>query len=746
NVMLGAARADDVDDAHPGRVLVLDFGLARAPDAPGSASRSSDGGVEETATDEAMASLTVSGCVVGTPLYMAPEQHFGQALPASDQFAFCVALYYGLFGNPPFSGDSVDELAAKKLDRHAPMFPSTSGVPRALRDVVRRGLAPDPDDRVPSMDALVDALERAARPRRRLALALGLAATTAVVVAAVPWLGSASATPCAAVDSALAGIWDPTRRDEVEHALAGSSYARETTATVLGRLDGYAAQLLAAQRRACETLQAEREPGDDAIDRELACLRHRKQNLAAMVDVLAAADARVGERAVDAVESLPAIATCDAGEAALPDDEGLRARIETAHRHASRVAALTGAGRYDEAEEEARALLDETAAIGHPPLSAEAEYLHAEVLHRLGEHEPAALTYRRAVEIAERSGSDELAARAWIGLLFATGHSLAQHERAAGYARHAEAAVQRAGSPPELEAELLGTLGTIAHDRGDYAAAQDLLERSIALRERIGEDAVEGSTLVNLGRTLASRGQLADGRATIERAIALIEGRYGPSHPIVAKTLAHLGALEFESGDYSAAKAHYEQALAIQRESLGPRHPEVAFSLNNVGNALVTERRLDEALGYYEQAREILREALGPDHPNVAKLTFNMAELAKQAKHMDRAQTEYRAAIAAFEHAHGHEHPDVGRALNNLASVQYDVGKYDESLANYEESLHVCERTIGRANPALGYPLTGVGLVHSADGRPQQAIAPLERALALRAKDDIDPVDRADSQ
>ncbi len=746
NVILAGAPTHDVDDPH--RVLVLDFGLARAPDAEPSWPEL-PAPHEETTTESPMLALTMSGYVVGTPLYMAPEQHGGRAVPASDQFGFCVALYDALFGEPPFRGDSIDELAKRKFEARERRFPRGSGVPRSVRAVLTRGLAADPTRRFPSMDALCDALEsRAHETARRVALAGGLVGGTALLAAAVPGLGRDDDAKCAEVDDALAGIWDATRRAEVERALAATAtdYATETTATVVARLDGYAARLLAAQRTVCDALHADANVDHAAVDRELECLQRRKHDLAAMVDVLVTADASVGERAVDAVASLPATATCEGTTDALPADADARARIALAQERASRVAALTGAGRYADAQSEATKLLDDAQSIGHAPLVAEAEYLHADVLHRLGEHEAAAAAYGRAIELAEAARADELAARAWIGLLFDTGHSLAQHELALGQARHAEAAVRRAGSPPELEAELLSTEGTIAHGRGDYEAAKDLLERAVAMHESLGEDEMDGSTLVNLGRAVAALGQVAQARAIVERALTLIETRYGPRHPIVAKTLTHLGALEFESGDYSAAKDRYERALAIQQASLGPSHPEVAFSLNNVGNALATERKLPEALEYYERAREILRDKLGADHPNVGRLTFNMAELAKQMGDMKRAQTEYRAAIGVFEQAFGHEHPDVGRALNNLASVQYDSGDYESSLRNYAESLRVCEATLGTDHVGLGYPLTGLGLVHLADGRARDAIAPLERSLALREKDDVDPVDRADTQ
>jgi eukaryotic-like serine/threonine-protein kinase len=127
--------------------------------------------------------ITRAGHIVGTPRFMAPEQHVGHAVDArADQFSFCVSLYHAVYKSFPFEGD----LASMERDGILPP-PPHSTVPRWLRHVLLRGLALDPAARFPSMIDLLAALRAdPARARsRRLRAALTVLAVAAVLAAAV---------------------------------------------------------------------------------------------------------------------------------------------------------------------------------------------------------------------------------------------------------------------------------------------------------------------------------------------------------------------------------------------------------------------------------------------------------------------------------------------------------------------------------------------------------------------------------
>jgi TolB-like protein/Tfp pilus assembly protein PilF len=158
-------KPDNVLISDTGQVKVLDFGLARAIEStperndlqpsptPGSA------GVDISTPGVLAEPLTRTGTFLGTPNYMAPEQLMRKFTAApSDQFSYCVALYEALYGERPFHGNSVETLLADVVAGSVKEPPNARGVPSWLRRILLRGLSPTPDDRYPSVDALLQAL------------------------------------------------------------------------------------------------------------------------------------------------------------------------------------------------------------------------------------------------------------------------------------------------------------------------------------------------------------------------------------------------------------------------------------------------------------------------------------------------------------------------------------------------------------------------------------------------------------
>lgn len=160
NVLIGAEQT----------VKVADFGLAQIVDAldgpappadPEQTQRESDWSGEPHHN-----TLTKTGVALGTPVYMAPEQHVGtRAKPSADQFAFCASLYQALTGEHAFETKPGTNLYAEKQRGAIRPWASASVVPLWVRGIVERGLAPDPDNRFPSMEALLARLAKSPAQR-----------------------------------------------------------------------------------------------------------------------------------------------------------------------------------------------------------------------------------------------------------------------------------------------------------------------------------------------------------------------------------------------------------------------------------------------------------------------------------------------------------------------------------------------------------------------------------------------------
>ncbi|EDM75916.1 serine/threonine kinase family protein [Plesiocystis pacifica SIR-1] len=111
---------------------------------------------ESSGSFDLKVSVTHNGIVTGTPAYMAPEQHLGDAGgAAADQFAFCVSMWEGLYRQRPFHGHTFAEIACAIVDGDRRPAPSHTRVPGWLSALLERGMDPDPRERHPSMRALL---------------------------------------------------------------------------------------------------------------------------------------------------------------------------------------------------------------------------------------------------------------------------------------------------------------------------------------------------------------------------------------------------------------------------------------------------------------------------------------------------------------------------------------------------------------------------------------------------------------
>jgi serine/threonine-protein kinase len=217
-----------------GQAKMTDFGIARSVDVQG---------------------VTITGTVLGTSEYIAPEQARGQQVDAqTDVYSLGVVLYELLVGGVPYEGETFVTVALKHVNEPTPsVLDRRPELPPRVALAVERAMAKSPDERFASMQELVDELEacldeldpsaeqatmisrrpvapkRARQPRRkrRLGVLWPIAAVLAVLaVAGLAALGALAlrdgdddpqAAPTRPIPLSGIGAYDPPPGDDAEH-------------------------------------------------------------------------------------------------------------------------------------------------------------------------------------------------------------------------------------------------------------------------------------------------------------------------------------------------------------------------------------------------------------------------------------------------------------------------------------------------------------------------------------------------
>ncbi|HVE83043.1 MAG TPA: tetratricopeptide repeat protein, partial [Myxococcales bacterium] len=625
-------KPDNILVGADGRVCITDFGLVGLVQDQVDSRTITRNAAEPRAPVEVLS--TGTSVLMGTPAYMAPEQHRLQRADArADQFAFCVALYEALYGERPFAGKGYEEIKASVLAGALRPAPAGATVPARLRRIAARGLALDPAGRYPSMAALVTDLEKDPRVARRRAL-LGVAAGGLVAVAAFGVLRSGAAL-CRGGADKLAGVWDAPAKAKLEQAFlaTGKPYAADAFARVARVLDERAGAWVAMYRDSCEATHVRGEQSAPLLDARTECLERRRAELSALVAQLGSEPgADILNRALEAAYALPRLDACanrDALLAAvpLPSDPGALARIGAAREALAKASAQLRTSRFKEGLETVKAVQDEVKAAGYAPLTAELLWLRGSLEQELDEAAAAEETLRSAAVEAAKARNDALLAKIWTLAIEVIGNKRARPAEALALEAPAEGAVERAGGSPFLRGRLLANVSNVLHRKGDDPRALEVARRAVAILEQApgGESPDLALALVAQGNALFSMRQMEETRASFQRALDIRERIFGATHSSVASSLHALAKVYGAAGQVEKALPPSQRALAIYEELLGPDSTKVADSLSNQGLILTDLGRYDEALQAHRRALAIREKTYDGDHPSIAAALQNLA-------------------------------------------------------------------------------------------------------------------------
>jgi hypothetical protein len=399
--------AGDAEDIAGARVPVADPWKSTVQSASG----------PRTPTDAGTHTLTEEGSILGTVGYIAPEHlMMGTEDPRSDQFAFCITMYQALYRAHPFAHDDLQSyMEALEMP---PRPPPPSNVPRWVHQVIERGLQRDPAARFATMRELLEALERdPSRRRRNWVIAAGVVAACAVAAGGWAHHRAELRAQCAAGQAIVSATWSGAAQEQVSAALrqAAGVDGPELATRVVAKLGEYARSWEAAYRHASEASLLRGEEPPAALERRLACLERDREAFEMLVSELAHADEAVAQQAIDSSSRLPRPATCATADlgtlGALPPPDRVT-RVRAAERDLARAQALMMAGKNTEAIALAQHTLAKVRAIPYRRTEAELLLQIANSQSNLGHSEAVVEASQDAFCAAQAAGDFTTAARA----------------------------------------------------------------------------------------------------------------------------------------------------------------------------------------------------------------------------------------------------------------------------------------------------------------------------------------------
>lgn len=540
-------------DDEKGRVVVVDFGIARSHELASTAS-----------ANERSASSTRAGfqthSVSGTPGYMAPEQWFGEASPLSDQFAFCRTVIEAL-------GAHLETTPLSTTSETAETRPSPAAValerpaPRSLRLVLEKGLASNPRDRHHDMDALVHALEKVLNRRRRVRIGLGVAVLTLPALAAITAAGE---DPCKHWDANAAGAQleaDWAKIGSAELSRAGDAVRKQFRQELDEDLQDW------ASGRTTSCLQHASEMVDAATARARDDCFHRWHQRTSR-RVRWAAEHPAAFESPRFSEVLPerpdACSYVSSADGLPPLDDQVRASLEAGIDEAEQLWVV---GDYARGESVAKRTLAAARRGGHERFEADALLRLGTLAARGGETDRASEFLFEGLELAHRQARVSLVFAFELRLLETILVGQGDARSATALLRLARAQLARMGDRPLLSAELTLMEGHLAQRMGRFEDARRSYREAAERFDELDAGAIgSAAARENLAEVLSVDGLHDEALDLVDRAFDDRADALGEHHPLLIGSRLRAGFVHLRAAQASTNPARIAACSAAALE------------------------------------------------------------------------------------------------------------------------------------------------------------------------------------
>jgi eukaryotic-like serine/threonine-protein kinase len=724
-----------LEQEHEEVLKLVDFGIAKQLN---------------TETPEGL-SLTRTGEVLGSPLYMSPEQCLGQKLDQrADIYSLGCVMFEVLTGLPPLMGTNALDILHKHINEDPLPFqvinPNLRNLPPGLERVVFRALERNRETRYQTMLDLWSELEVLSHATKRQSSSQNKALRSPAEQAGEPkasvhnlakeWMqqpsDSKQSDSAQAVSSGQLGanqLGETGEQSAVDHSAQtkiGSAVPPAVSGTPALPARGSGAEAASASWQ-IPSVGRKDVPPHVPLKAKYADLTRAAAN--AEVDSAPSA-APANEQLHSAPSAAPANEQLHSAPSAAPANEQLHAAPSPAPANAQLHSAPSAApanaqlhsapsiasinanvnSSQSTASRNAQVISGSGAALANAKADFARSAKRKKVLFVLAAAAIAVLIsfvwyllIGRPPLPAVAPAPTNQSALAWESDSKAgeDAYQKAHYDQAVD---HFQAAVKQARSFRENDPRLaaaLNNLGNAFFKLDQYPDAEQALTEALKIRSVGQENATMADSMTDLAMVYCAQGRLDKAEHLLNRGLNIRKRKCGVNSEEVADSLASLAALYNKQGRVSEAMKFLNQCLDIRSAEKNPRPTDLAATENSIATDYQMQRKLPQARLWFERAKNHAEAALGPNHPLVSDSLVGLASVDFLQNRYGEAEKLFNRARDIRDASYGRENLRTAEVLACLAILKEQQGKYAEAKPLLFKALSIKKEVLGDGNPEV---------------------------------------------
>jgi len=236
--------------------------------------------------------------------------------------------------------------------------------------------------------------------------------------------------------------------------------------------------------------------------------------------------------------------------------------------------------------------------------------------------------------------------------------------------------------------------GILYREKGRYEEAEQQFDQSLQAARALGNQAQQIGSLIELSTLFSVQGKTAEALDQAQQAVAIAQERNLES--LAAGGLIELGNSFHDRGDTADAEKYYLQAVDLARTAKSKRREAIALS--NLGGLYIQTQRLDEGLPLVEQALTYFQQGNYPRN-----VSYCLTQIARGY----RRKSDYTSALRALEGKikiaqQGGSQPALADVYAETGAVLFEQENYPVALEQYNKALEIYQSAGNRLTAAYG--------------------------------------------